>query len=351
MRIGIPTEVKPLEGRVALVPAACGDLVAAGHQVIVQSGAGRASGFDDAAYRAMGADVAPDAAAVFDGGQLILRVKEPFGTDLDLLKAHHRLFSFLHLAALPELTARLCEIGLTAVGFETVEEQGILPLLAPMSDIAGRLSVQVATQLLQAPLGGRGVLLGGVAGTPGGRVVVLGAGRAGTQAALTAAGLGAQVTVLDKNRLRLDAMHTLGPHITALYPHTDAVSQALAGADLLVGAVLVPGALAPRLVSREQIASMGPGAVAADIAVDQGGCLATTRPTTWEDPYYEAEGVLHFCVTNMPGAVPRTASLALSAVLTPYVLRLAAADWRDDPVLAQAVNVSEGAVIHPALAA
>lgn len=349
MRIGIPTEVKPLEGRVALVPAACGDLVAAGHQVFVQAGAGLASGFDDAAFRAMGADVLPDAAAVFDAAGLIVRVKEPYGPDLDLLQADHTLFSFLHLAALPELTERLCAIGLTAVGFETVEEQGALPLLAPMSDIAGRLSVQVATQLLQAPLGGRGVLLGGVAGTPRGRVVVLGAGRAGTQAALTAAGLGAQVTVFDKHRGRLDAMHQLGPHVTALYPHTEAVSHALAGADVLIGAVLVPGARAPRLVSRDQIASMGPGAVAADIAVDQGGCLATTRATTWEDPYYEDEGVLHFCVTNMPGAVPRTASVALSAVLTPYVLRLAAPGWRDDPALVDAVNVSEGAVIHPAL--
>lgn len=349
MRIGVPTEVKPSEGRVALVPAACGDLVAAGHAVFVQAGAGLASGFEDAAYRAMGADVLEDAAAVFDAASLIVRVKEPYGSDLQLLRAEHTLFSFLHLAALPELTQQLCDIGLTAVGFETVEEQGGLPLLAPMSDIAGRLSVVVAAQLLQAPLGGRGVLLGGVAGTPRGRVVVLGAGRAGSHAVTTAAGLGAQVSVFDKHRGRLDAMQALGPHVTALYPHADAVSRALDGADLLIGAVLIPGARAPRLVSRGQIASMGQGAVAADIAVDQGGCLETTQPASWEDPYYVEEGVSHFCVTNMPGAVPRTASLALSSVLTPYVLRLATPNWRDDRVLSAAINVSDGAVIHPAL--
>jgi len=349
MRIGIPTEVKPLEGRVALVPEACADLVRAGHQVSVQAGAGRASGFDDARYQAAGVTVLPDAAAVFEQAELILRVKEPYGSDLEHLRADHTVFSYLHLAALPELTQKLCDIGLTAVGFETVIDAGALPLLAPMSDIAGRLSVQVATHLLQAPMGGRGVLLGGLPGTPRGRVVVLGAGHAGGRAAMTAANLGAQVTVFDKNRERLDAMHRHGPNVTALYPFTDILSETLVGADLLVGAVLIPGARAPHLVSRAQVASMGQGAVVADIAVDQGGCIETTRATTWDDPYYTAEGVTHFCVTNMPGAVPRTASLALSSALLPYALRLARPDWRDDPVLAAAINVSGGAVIHPAL--
>lgn len=349
MRIGIPTEVKPLEGRVAMVPEGCADLVRAGHEVYLQAGAGQASGYADARYQAAGATLVPDAAAVFAQAELILRVKEPYGSDLEHLRAHHILFSYLHLAALPELTRQLCDIGLTAVGFETVVEGGGLPLLAPMSDIAGRLSVQIAAHLLQAPMGGRGVLLGGLPGTGRGRVVVLGGGHAGGRAAMTAARLGAEVTVFDKHHERLDAMHLIGPNVTALYPFTDALSEALTGADLLVGAVLVPGTRAPRLVSRAQVASMGRGAVVADIAVDQGGCIETTRAATWDDPYYSAEGVTHFCVTNMPGAVPRTASLALSSVLLPYVLRLARPDWRDDRVLAGAINVSGGAVIHPAL--
>jgi len=351
MRIGIPTEVKPLEGRVALVPEACGDLVQAGHQVFLQAGAGQASGFADDAYRVLGATVLPDAAAVFGQATLIVRVKEPYGSDLEHLRDHHTVFSFLHLAALPELTRRLCDIGLTAIGFETVAEDGALPLLAPMSDIAGRLSVQMACHLLQRPMGGRGILLGGLPGAPRGRVVVLGGGHAGGRAAMTAAALGAEVTVFDRKRQRLDAMHRLGANVTALYPYADALAQHIAGADLLVGAVLLPGARAPHLVSRAQVASMGAGAVVADIAVDQGGCIETTRPATWDEPCYVAEGVNHFCVTNMPGAVPRSASLALSAVLLPYVLRLAAADWREHPGLAGAVNVSGGEVIHPALLA
>jgi alanine dehydrogenase len=349
MRIGIPTEVKPLEGRVALVPEACGDLVRAGHQVFVQAGAGLASGFDDQHYRAGGAEVLADAAAVFGEAELIVRVKEPYGSDLQHLRGDHTVFSYLHLAALPDLTRRLCDIGLTAVGFETVVDGGALPLLAPMSDIAGRLSIQIAAHLLQRPMGGRGVLLGGLPGAPRGRVVVLGAGHAGGRAVMTAANLGAEVTVFDKNRERLDFMHRYGPNVTALYPYGDALAAHIQGADVLVGAVLIPGAKAPHLVSRAQVASMGPGAVVADIAVDQGGCVETTRASTWDDPYYVEEGVTHFCVTNMPGAVPRSASLALSAVLLPYVQRLARPDWRDDPALAGALNVSGGNVIHPAL--
>lgn len=349
MRIGVPTEVKPFEGRVALVPEACGDLVRAGHRVLVQAGAGLASGFEDGRYRTAGAEIVPDAAAVFDEAELIVRVKEPYGSDLEHLRAGHTVFSYLHLAALPELTRQLCDIGLTAVGFETVLDQGALPLLAPMSDIAGRLSIQIAAHLLQRPMGGRGILLGGLPGAPRGRVVVLGAGHAGGRAVMTAANLGAEVTVFDKNRLRLDEMHRYGPNVTALYPYADALAEHIPGADVLVGAVLVPGARTPHLVSREQVASLGAGAVVADIAVDQGGCVETTRPATWDDPFYVTEGVTHFCVTNMPGAVPRTASLALSAVLLPYVLRLADPHWREDPVLAGAINVAAGSVIHPAL--
>jgi alanine dehydrogenase len=286
---------------------------------------------------------------VFGEAELIVRVKEPYGSDLELLEARHTVFSYLHLAALPDLTRQLCDIGLTAVAFETVLDEGALPLLAPMSDIAGRMSIQIAAHLLQRPMEGKGILLGGLPGAPRGRVVVIGAGHAGGRSVMTAANLGAEVTVFDKNRERLDEMHRYGPNVTALYPYADALSEAIAGADVLVGAVLIPGARTPHLVSRQQVASMGEGAVVADIAVDQGGCVETTRPATWDDPYYVEEGVTHFCVTNMPGAVPRTASLALSAVLIPYVLRLAQPDWRDNAVLAAAVNVSDGAVVHPAL--
>ena len=351
MRIGIPTEVKPLEGRVALVPDAAGDLVRAGHEVFVQAGAGLASGFPDERFQALGVKVLPDAAAVFGEAELIVRVKEPYASDLDLLRPHHLLFSYLHLAALPELTQQLCDIGLTAIGFETVEEHGGLPLLAPMSDIAGRLSMQIAIHLLHRPMGGRGVLLGGMPGAPRGRVVIIGAGHAGGRSAMVAAAMGAEVTVFDKNPARLDAMHRLGPNVTALYPFASTVADALEGADVLVGAVLLPGAKAPHVVSRAQVASMGPGAVVADIAVDQGGCIETTRPATWDDPYYVEEGVNHFCVTNMPGAVPRTSSLALSSALLPYVQRLAKSDWRKDAPLVGGINVSEGKVIHPALLA
>jgi alanine dehydrogenase len=351
MRIGIATEVKPLEGRVGLVPEACGDLVRSGHQLFVQAGAGLASGFDDAAYRNAGATVLGDAGGVFGEAELIVRVKEPYATDLDYLRPDHTVFSYLHLAALPELTQKLCDIGLTAVGFETVQDRGALPLLAPMSDIAGRLSIQIAAHLLQRPMGGKGILLGGLPGAPRGRVVVVGAGHAGGRAVMTAANMGAEVTVFDKNRERLDVMHRHGGNVTALYPYADALGEAIAGADVLVGAVLIPGARTPHLVSRAQVASMGAGAVVADIAVDQGGCVETTRPASWDEPYYVEEGVTHFCVTNMPGAVPRTASLALSAVLIPYVQRLARGDWREDPVLAGAINVSGGRVIHPELQA
>lgn len=286
---------------------------------------------------------------MFGESDLIVRVKEPYGTDLEHLRDRHTVFSYLHLAALPELKQQLCDLGLTAVGFETVLDKGALPLLAPMSDIAGRLAIQIASHLLQRPMGGRGILLGGLPGAPRGRVVVVGAGHAGGRAVMTAASMGAEVTVFDKNRERLDVMHRHAPNVTALYPYADALAEHIAGADVLVGAVLVPGARTPHLISREQVASMGQGAVVADIAVDQGGCVETTRPSTWDDPYYVEEGVTHFCVTNMPGAVPRTASLALSAVLIPYVQRLAKPDWRDDPVLAGAINVGEGRVVHPAL--
>ncbi|MFM1891095.1 MAG: hypothetical protein RLZ44_172 [Pseudomonadota bacterium] len=349
MRIGIPREIKPLEGRVGLVPAAAGELVAAGHQLLVEQGAGLPSGYPDADYRAVGAELLPDAAAVYGAAELIVKVKEPVEPELGLLRPEHRLFSYLHLAALPALTERLCAIGLTAVAFETVAEHGALPLLTPMSDIAGRIAVQVGAHLLHRPAGGRGVLLGGMATTARGQVVVLGAGQAGGNAVRLAAALGAQVTVFDKAPAKLALMHDLGPNVTALYPYPQAVAAAVRSADLLIGAVLITGARAPVLVGRDLVSQMQPGSVIIDISVDQGGCIETTRPTTYEAPTYVDEGVVHFGVTNMPGAVPRTASDALSAALIPYVHRLAAPDWQDDAALVGGINVRDGKVVHPAL--
>ncbi|MCB1802338.1 MAG: alanine dehydrogenase [Gammaproteobacteria bacterium] len=349
LRVGIPTEIKPLEGRVALTPDAVADIVSGGVEVGIQRGAGQGSGYTDDAYTAVGAQLLDDAAALYAWAQLVVKVKEPVGDEVDLLRPDHLLFCFLHLAANPELTARLCDIGLTAVAFETVADQGRLPILVPMSDIAGRLAVQVGAQLLHTPQGGRGILLGGLASVERGNVVVLGAGHAGGASVRAAAAMGANVTVFDRNPLQLERMFAVGPNVTARVPTDAALSRAVADADLLVGAVLLPGAAAPRLVSREQVASMRPGSVIADIAVDQGGCIATTRATSYRDPTYVEEGVVHFCVTNMPGAVPRSATQALTAAMLPYLRRLLGQDWREDACLRDAINVDRGRVVHPAL--
>lgn len=349
MRIGIPRELKPLEGRVGLIPAAAAELVRHGHQVFIEKDAGVKSGYSDDHFRAVGVEVLNTAAAVFEKAEMIVKVKEPIEADLKLLRKDHLLFCYLHLAALPELTERLKQIGLTAVAFETVEENGRLPLLAPMSDIAGRLSIQVGTTLLHQPHGGKGILLGGISAAKRGRVVVLGAGVAGGAAAAMAAGMGAEVTVFDISRDKMEQMRALGPNVTALYPHTADIAEAVKYADIVVGAVLVTGALAPHVVSAEMVKAMQPGSVVADISVDQGGCVETTKPTTWDKPTYVWEGVTHFTVTNMPGAVPRTSSQALSAAITPYALRLAAGGWRDFEPLRKGINVEGGKVVHPAL--
>jgi alanine dehydrogenase len=350
MRIGVPREIKPLEGRVGLIPAACAELARAGHEVFLEASAGEKSGYRDEDFRAVGVEILADAAAVYGRAEMIVKVKEPVDGDLRLLRGDHLLFCYLHLAALPELTRRLCEIGLTAVAFETVEdEHGRLPLLAPMSDIAGRLSMQVATHLLHQPQGGKGILLGGVPAAKRGKVVVLGAGVAGSNAAIVAAGLGAEVTVFDKDRDKLVAARAIGANVTGLYPHTADVARAVADADILIGAVLVTGERAPHVVSEDMVRAMQPGSVIADISVDQGGCIETTRPTTWTEPTYVEHGVVHFTVTNMPGAVPRTSSQALSAAIAPYATRLAAGSWRDVPSLLKGINVDAGKVVHPAL--
>ncbi|RMG55887.1 MAG: alanine dehydrogenase [Gammaproteobacteria bacterium] len=351
MKIGIPREVKPLEGRVALVPEACGDLVRAGHTVHVEAGAGLAAGYADEAYVAHGVRLCPDAASLYAEAELVVKVKEPWGPDLDHLRRDHLLFCFLHLAAEPELARRLMDIGLTAIGFETVIRDGDLPLLAPMSIIAGRIAVQQAAVLLMRPAGGRGVLLGGLGGAGRGRVVVLGAGHAGGAAALLAADMGARVTVLDIDRARLQRFHELRPGITALHAYHERIREQCAGADLLVGAVLRPGHRAPHLVTEDMVRAMPEGSVVVDISIDQGGCVETARPVTWEAPVYRVHGVQHLSVTNLPGAVPRTASQALSSALLPEARRIADGNWEADEALRGAINVAGGEVVHPAVRA
>jgi len=349
MKIGIPKEIKTLEGRVGLVPEACAEMIHHGHEVYVQSTAGVLSGYTDEDYKKAGAHITPDAVSTYDAAELIVKVKEPVEGDLSHLRSNHILFSYLHLAAEPELLKKLQSIGLTAIAFETVQSGRYLPLLAPMSDIAGRLSVQIGSNLLQQPHGGRGLLLGGLPAAERGHVVILGAGVAGSNAAAVAQNLGANVTVFDPNRDKLVAVRALGPNVTGLHPYRHAIEEHVKTADLLVGAVLIPGARAPHLVDADLVKSMKSGSVIVDISVDQGGCIETTRPTNYANPTFIWEGVVHFGVTNMPGAVPRSASQALSAALVPYILRLCQPDWEQSEDLAMGINIKAGKVVHPAL--
>ena len=355
MRIGVPKETKTLEGRVALVPAAAGDLVKRGHEVWIEKDAGIKSGFNDAHYSKLGVNIAPDAAALYDKGELIVKVKEPIEGDLALLRKDHLLFCYLHLAPLPALTRRLLDIGLTGIAFETVElPNGDLPLLAPMSIIAGKIAVQVGTHLLHQPMGGKGKLLGGLPSTERGKVVVFGAGAAGGHSAALAAAGGANVVVFEKRQDRMDEMMRLGNNVTALYPYDEVVAREVASADLVVGAVLVTGAVAPHVLTRDMIRSMEDGSVVVDISIDQGGCFETSRPTTWKEPTYIEEGVIHFAVTNMPGAVPQTSSQAICAAILPWVNKLASGNtpgnnWRDSEPLVRGINIEGGKLVHPAL--
>ncbi|MGD8591391.1 MAG: alanine dehydrogenase [Gammaproteobacteria bacterium] len=350
MRIGVPREIKTLEGRVGLVPEAAGELVKHGHTVYLQSTAGELSGFSDEDYRRAGVEILPDAQSLYEQSEMIVKVKEPQTAELALLRQDHLLFSYLHLAAGEQLLQSLMDIGLTAVAWETVEtDAGLLPLLAPMSDVAGRIAVQAGAHLLHSPQGGKGLLLGGLPAAERGNVVVLGAGTVGGAATLMAAALGANVTVFDRNRDKLARMRAIGANVTALYSYAHSIADAVNKADLLIGAVLVTGAKTPHLVSAEMVKNMQTGSVIVDVAVDQGGCVETTKPTTYDNPTYIWEGVVHFGVTNMPGAVPRSASQALSAALIPYVLRLAQPDWQGDRDLVRGINVQGGKIVHPAL--
>ncbi len=350
MIIGVPKEIKDYEYRVSLTPDGARVLLQAGHRVVVEPSAGQGSGFSDDAYRQAGVQVAGSKAEVFQQADLIVKVKEPQLSECALFRPGQVLFTYLHLASLPDLTKALVAADITAIAYETVEARDhSLPMLRPMSEIAGRLAVQIGAHYLGTVQGGRGLLLAGVPGVPPAHVVVLGAGVVGTSAVRIAVGMGARVTVinLDLDRLRfLDDLY--GGRIATCAATESAIERAVVEADLVIGAVLVPGARAPKVVSRALVKKMKPGSVIVDVAVDQGGCCETTRPTTHSDPVYVVDGVLHYCVTNMPGIVPHTSTLALTNTTLPYIVRLASEGVekaiRSDPGLAKGVNVMNGRI-------
>jgi len=356
MRIGVPKEIKVHEYRVGLLPAGVRELVAAGHQVVIETQAGAGVGATDLSYQAAGATLAASAAEVFAGAELIVKVKEPQPEECRRLRAGQTLFTFLHLAADPAQAQALIDSGATAIAYETVTAaDGSLPLLVPMSEVAGRMSVQVAAHCLEKANGGLGVLLGGVPGVAPARVVVLGGGVAGTNAVEMAVGMHADVTVVDRSVKRLRELSAqFGNALKTAYSTTETVGNLVADADVVIGAVLVPGAAAPRLVTRAMLKTMKPGAVLVDIAIDQGGCFESSRPTTHADPTYVVDGVVHYCVTNMPGAVPRTSTVALTNATLPFILEIAKygvdAALARNPHLAAGLNVRAGSITHPAVA-
>ncbi len=356
MQVGVPKEIKVHEYRVGLVPATVRELTARGHQVLVEQGAGQGVGYDDGAYAAAGATIVPDAASAWRA-DLVVKVKEPQPAEFPYLRPELTLFTYLHLAPDPRQAQALVDSGCTALAYETVTDAvGGLPLLAPMSAVAGRMAVQVGAHWLEKAQGGRGVLLGGVPGVPAAHVVVLGAGVVGSHAIRVAVGLGAEVTVLDLSLPKLEALDREYPGRVRTVAATRETIEAYAvRADLLVGAVLVPGAAAPRLVDRDLGGKMKAGSVIVDVAIDQGGCVETSRPTTHADPTYVVDGVIHYGVANMPGAVPRTSAQALNNATRPFVLALADKGWRqataDDPHLAAGLNVNAGRIVHGAVAA
>jgi alanine dehydrogenase len=355
MKIGCPKEIKPQEYRVGLTPQAAREAAAHGHEVIVETGAGAGAGFPDADYAAAGARIAGTAEEVFAEADLIVKVKEPQAVERARLREGQVLFTYLHLAPDPEQTRDLLASGATCIAYETVTDAGGgLPLLAPMSEVAGKLAPQVGAWALQKANGGRGVLLGGVPGVSPAKVVVIGGGVVGTHAARVAAGMGAEVTVLDRSLPRLRYLDDVfGRSFGTRYASAAATAELVEAADLVVGAVLIPGAAAPKLVSRAQLSAMKPGAVLVDVAIDQGGCFETSRATTHEDPIYEVDGIVHYCVANMPGAVARTSTLALGNATMPFLLALADKGWRqactDDPHLLNGLNVHAGKLTYAAV--
>src|SRR5271169_5760883 len=356
MLIGVPKEVKTHEYRVGLTPGSVREIVHHGHEVVVETGAGAGIGFEDASYEAVGAGILPSGGHVFAAAELIVKVKEPQPQEVALLRRGQILFTYLHLAADKLLTAGLMSSGAIAIAYETVTDaRGGLPLLAPMSEVAGRMAVQVGAHCLEKEQGGIGVLLGGVPGVPAAKVVILGGGVAGTNAARMAMGMEAYVTVIDRSLPRLYELDLqFGAQLHTLYSTMENIEREVAAADLVIGAVLIPGAAAPRLVSRDLVRAMRPGTVIVDISIDQGGCFETSRPTTHAAPTYIEEGVVHYCVTNMPAAVARTSTVALNNATLPFVLALADHGWRgalaEDPHLRDGLNICRGRVTHPAVA-
>ena len=357
MRIGVPREIKNHEYRVSITPAAARELVDHGHEVLIETGAGLGAGLDDTDYTKIGARIAPDAKTIFAQATLIVKVKEPQLDECALLRPDHILFTYLHLAAAQDIARALQKSGVTAIAYETVTDAtGRLPLLAPMSEVAGRMAIQAGAHWLEKPQGGRGVLLPGVPGTPPGKVVILGGGSVGLNAAQVAYGMGADVSVIDKSLPRLRELDQIfGGGIHTLFATRETIEHALRDADLVVGAALVPGAAAPKLITRAMLGLMPRGAVIVDVAIDQGGCCETAQATTHDKPAYVVDGIIHYCVANMPGAVPRTSTFALTHATLPYVLALADKGWeralRDDVGFQNGLNIAAGKITHPAVAA
>jgi alanine dehydrogenase len=356
MRIGVPKEIKNHEYRVGLTPHSVRELIQAGHQVWVETNAGHAIGFSDDAYLTSGAAIAQDAAMVFEHAELIVKVKEPQAQEVALLRPYHTLFTYLHLAPAPELTRGLMASGATCIAYETVTDNaGRLPLLAPMSEIAGRIAVQAGAHCLEMEAGGRGVLLSGAPGVPAANVVIIGAGVVGVNALMMAVGMGAKVTIMDTSMPRLRELDLqYGNRIQTVLSTATALDDYLPEADLVIGAVLVPGAAAPKLVRRTHLETMKRGSVIVDVAIDQGGCVESARPTTHSDPTYVEEGVVHYCVANMPGAVARTSTLALNNATLPFALALANKGTKqallDDVHLMKGLNVFVGKLTSPEVA-
>jgi alanine dehydrogenase len=354
--VGVPKEIKTDEYRVAMIPVGVEELTRAGHKVLIQAGAGQGSGISDEQYAANGAEIVPDAASVWERADLVVKVKEPLPEEWPLLRPGQIVFTYFHFAADEPLTKAVMQSGITAVAYETIRDaRGGLPLLTPMSEVAGRMSIQEGAKFLERPFEGRGILLGGVPGVLPANVVILGGGVVGANAAKVAAGLGANVTILDVNLDRLRYLDDVMPrNVTTLFSDRHNIADSLNRADLLIGAVLIPGAKAPYLVRRADLKRMQPRAVIIDVAIDQGGCVETSRPTTHSNPTYMIDDVVHYCVTNMPGAVGRTSTYALTNVTLPYVLQLARKGFeravRENPGLAQGVNIRGGKVTNPAVA-
>jgi len=356
VKVGVPTEIKTDEYRVALTPIGARELADLGHEVMIQSGAGEGSAVSDADYEAQGARIVAAAEDVWAEADMVLKVKEPQAPEVAMLRAETTLFTYLHLAPALELTKGLCETGATCIAYETVEDgYGRLPLLAPMSEIAGKIATQAGAFMLEKPLGGRGILLGGVPGVASANVMVIGGGAVGMNAAFIAIGMEADVFVYDTsiNRLReLDV--AFGGRASTVFSSTLSIEERLPDIDLVIGAVLVHGARAPHVISRDQLALMKPSAVLVDVAIDQGGCFETSKPTTHSDPTYEVDGIIHYCVANMPGAVPITSTYALTNATLPYVLSLAENGVREavarDPGLLPGINIAAGRVTHPGVA-